>query len=431
MRILQVNKFWFPKGGVESYLAGVIGELRRRGHSVAEFGMAHPANQPTAYAEFFAPFVALESAGQGLSLREKIGTSLRILYEPEVSTRVQALCEAFQPDQAHVHLFERQLTPAVIRGLKKAGVPVVQTFHDYGFVCANYTLMKGMTTPCAVECMTHGYGQAVRYRCVKHSRTASALAAFELFLRRDVIRYHESVDAFISPSAYLRRILIDAGLDGRRVFHVPNFVRCADFQPSYEPGEYALFVGRLSFEKGLWTLLAAAAELPQLAFRIVGSGPEEEALRSAVAERRLGNVTFDGQRTPEELREIYRGALCVVMPSEWPENAPMVIYEAFASGKPLVGTELGGIPELVRDGQDGLVVPAADAGALSRALARLASSPGQVAEMGERAREKAERSYDLPRHVDRLLELYEASGRRSRPAATPRVRREAEAVASS
>ncbi len=424
MRILQVNKFWFPRGGVESYLAGVTGELRRRGHVVAEFGMAHPANQPTAYAGLFAPYVALESGGRGLTLREKVGTSLRILYEPEVYTRVQALCAAFQPDQAHVHLFERQLTYAVIRGLRKAGVPIVQTFHDYSFVCPSYTLMKGMTAPCAMECMTRGYQQAVRYRCVKGSRSASALAAFELFLRRDVFRYHKSVDVFISPSAYLRRLLIAGGLNARKVIHVPNFVRCADFQPRYEAGEYVLFVGRLSFEKGLWTLLAAAAELPDLAFRIVGSGPEEGALRQAVAERGLANVTLDGRRTPEELREIYRGALCVVMPSEWPENAPMVIYEAFASGKPVVGTELGGIPELVRDGEDGLVIPAADAAALARALRRLAAAPRQVAEMGERARAKAERSYDLPQHVDRLLAVYQTARSRPRPRAPRRVRQD-------
>jgi glycosyltransferase involved in cell wall biosynthesis len=428
MRILQVNKFWFAKGGVESYLAGVIGELRRRGHAVAEFGMAHPANQPTEYAGFFAPFVALESGGRGLSLRQKLETSARILYEPRVSDRVQAVCAEFQPDQAHVHLFERQLTPAAIRGLRKAGVGIVQTFHDYGFVCANYTLMKGMTTPCAMECMTHGYQQAVRYRCVKGSRSASALAAFELFLRRSVFRYQDGVDTFISPSAYLRRLLIAGGLAERKVVHLPNFVRCADYQPCYEPGEYVLFVGRLSFEKGLWTLLAAAAELPRLAFRIVGTGPEEEGLRRAAAERRLDNVTFDGQRTPEELREIYRGALCVVLPSEWPENAPMVIYEAFAAGKPVVGTEMGGIPELVRHGEDGLVVAASDASALAAALTRLASSPRQVAEMGERAREKAERGYDLPRHVDRLLEIYGDSTDRGRRSAPRRILHEAAAT---
>jgi glycosyltransferase involved in cell wall biosynthesis len=427
MRILQVNKFWFAKGGVESYLAGVIGELRRRGHAVAEFGMAHPANAPTEYAGFFAPFVALESGGRGLSLREKLETSARILYEPRVFDRVRAVCAEFQPDQAHVHLFERQLTPAVIRGLRSAGVGIVQTFHDYGYVCANYTLMKGMTTPCAMECMTHGYQQAVRYRCVKGSRSASALAAFELFVRRNVFRYQDSVDAFISPSAYLRRILVAGGLPERKVVHVPNFVRCADYEPRYEPGDYALYVGRLSFEKGLGTLLEAAAELPRLAFRIVGSGPEEEGLRRAAADRGLANVAFDGQRTPEELREIYRGALCVVMPSEWPENAPMVIYEAFACGKPVVGTQMGGIPELVRDGEDGVVVPASDAGALAAALRRLAASPRQVAEMGERAREKAERSYDLPRHVDRLLEIYGDAGDRARPAIPRRALQEARA----
>lgn len=421
MRILQVNKFWFARGGVESYLAGVIGELRRRGHEVAEFGMRHEANPPSPYADSFAPFVELASAGRGLSLSEKARTALRVLYAPPVAAGVRELCSAFQPDVAHVHLFERQLTCAVIRGLRAAGVPIVQTFHDYSFVCANYTLMKGMTTPCPVECMTKGYHQAVRYRCVKKSRSASVLGALELVLRREVFRYHRHVEAFISPSAYLRRILVEGGgLDPRKVLHVPNYVRCAEYEPRFESGEYVLFVGRLSFEKGLSTLLEAAAGLPRLSFRIVGTGPEEEDLRRAVAERRLGNVTLDGHRTPAELREIYRGALCVVMPSEWPENAPMVIYEAFASGKPVVGTAMGGIPELVHDGVDGLVVPPADAGALRRALGELAAAPRRAADMGARGREKVERGYDLPHHVDRLMEVLQAARTRRLPSVARR-----------
>jgi glycosyltransferase involved in cell wall biosynthesis len=411
MRILQVNKFWFARGGVEAYLAGVVGELRRRGHEVAEFGMTHEANQPSAYAASFAPFVELGTGGQGLPLSSKVRTALRILYAPPVAAGVRELCAAFQPELAHVHLFERQLTYALIRGLRACGVPIVQTFHDYSYVCANYTLMKGMTTPCPMECTRQGYWRAVRHRCVKHSRSASALAALELFLRRDVFRYQRSIAAFVSPSAYLRRVLVEGGLDARRVLHVPNFVRCADYEPHTEPGEYVLFVGRLSFEKGLWTLLDVAAALPRLAFRIVGEGPEEAELRRAVAERGLGNVRLDGQRTQAELRVIYRDALCVVMPSEWPENAPMVIYEAFAAGKPVVGTALGGIPELVADGIDGRVVSPADAAALTRALADLAAAPRQVADMGAAARAKAEREYDLPHHVDRLSEVYEAAVR--------------------
>jgi len=420
MRILQVNKFWFARGGVESYLAGVMSELTRRGHEVAEFGMAHEANRPSAHGEFFVPFVELGSGGRGLALREKVGTAIRLLYRPEAGVRVRQLCDAFEPDVAHVHLFERQLTVSVIHGLRRAGVPIVQTFHDYGYVCANYTLMKGMREPCAMECMTRGYDRAVRYRCVKHSRPASALAALELFMRRDVFRYARSVDLFLSPSAFLRRLLVEGGLPPRKVVHVPNYVRCADFPPRCEAGAYVLYVGRLSFEKGLWTLLDAAAGLPRVPFRIVGGGPEEPALRRAVAERGLDNVTLDGPRPPEELPAIYRGALCLVLPSEWPENAPMVVYEAFASGKPVVGTALGGIPELVEDGMDGVIVPAADAAALRHALERLRASPAQVAEMGARAREKAERDYDVGRHVDRLLELYGSlRGGRSAPARAP------------
>lgn len=419
MRILQASKFWFPLGGVESYISGVAGELRRRGHALAEFGMAHEQNGPSDYADLFVPFVELGGAGRGLSLAAKVKTSARILYDARVSRSVGRLCDRFAPDVAHVHLFERQLTPALILGLARRGVPILQTFHDYSFICPSYTLMKGMTVPCDVECMRRGYHRAVVHRCVKGSRAASALSALELFLRRDVIRYQKRVDLFISPSEYLRTLLVRWGLEARKVVHLPNYVRTAEFEPRFEPGGYALFVGRLSFEKGLWTLLDAAAGLPEVEFRIVGRGPEGEALQADVSRRRLANVRLEGFKHGEELREIYRNALCVVMPSEWPENSPMVVYEAFASGKPVVGTAIGGIPELIQPGVDGLVVPAFDAAALGEAVRRLANTPGLAREMGRRGREKVVERYDISRHVDRLTTLYEGVIERTSPRDPP------------
>ncbi|MBA2563898.1 MAG: glycosyltransferase, partial [Gemmatimonadetes bacterium] len=276
MNVLQVSKFWFPRGGTESYIAGVIGELRRRGHSVAEFGMQDEENGPVAYADAFVPPVDLSAGGRDMGIAGRILTSARLLYDPRAARGVRTVAADFQPDVAHVHLFERHLTSAVVRGLARAGVPVVQTFHDYSFVCANYTLMRGMVTPCPMECMRKGYQRAIVHRCVQRSRAASALGALELFARREVFRYHRHVRTFVSPSAYLREILLEGGLDPRRVVHVPNYVRAADFEPSFEPGGYVLYVGRLSFEKGLRTLLEVAAELPRLEFRIVGRGPEAE-----------------------------------------------------------------------------------------------------------------------------------------------------------
>jgi glycosyltransferase involved in cell wall biosynthesis len=432
VNVLQVNKFWFPHGGVESYLAGVMGELRRRGHAVAEYGMRHPENGPVAYPDAFVPFVELRHAGRGLGPVEKLRATARVLYEPRARRGVEEVCRAFAPDVAHVHLFERQLTTAVIHGLASSGVPIVQTFHDYGWVCANYTLMVGMERPCPMLCTRRGAWSAVRHRCVKRSVTASLLGAAELVLRRDVFRYERLVRLFVSPSAYLREVLIAGGLAPERVLHVPNYVRAADYEPRTEPGEYVLYVGRLSFEKGLWTLLDAAAALPGVPFRIAGRGPEAEDLAEAVARRRLSNVRLEGFRQGAELRELYRGALCVAMPSAWPENSPMVAYEAFASGKPVVGTRMGGIPELVGDGSEGLIVPGSDPAALAAALGELARSPARAREMGERAREKVLGLYDLPRHVDRLLEVYDAARRAGGVRPRPRrAAREAPAAAAS
>jgi glycosyltransferase involved in cell wall biosynthesis len=435
VNVLQVNKFWFPHGGVESYLAGVMDELRRRGHAVAEYGMRHPENGPVAFPETFVPFVELRHAGRGLRPLEKVRATARVLYEPRARRGVEEVCRAFAPDVAHVHLFERQLTTAVIHGLAASRVPIVQTFHDYGWVCANYTLMLGMERPCPMLCTRDGAWRAVRHRCVKRSLPASVLGAVELILRRDVFRYERRVRLFVSPSAYLREALIAGGLAPERVLHVPNYVRAADYEPRTEPGEYVLYVGRLSFEKGLWDLLEAAAALPTVPFRIVGRGPEADALAEAVAGRALGNVRLEGFRQGAELRELYRHALCVAMPSAWPENSPMVAYEAFASGKPVVGTRMGGIPELVGHGSEGLIVPGSDPAALAAAIGDLARSPARAREMGERAREKVLRLYDLPRHVDRLLEVYDdarrgGTARRARArAAGPAEGRTAEASA--
>jgi glycosyltransferase involved in cell wall biosynthesis len=401
MRLLLGNKFWYAKGGVETYLFELIEELPAHGYDVVPFAMRHRDNLPTPYARFFVDEVDYHAShGPG----GKIKAAARILYSRHARTKLAALIAEYPPDLAHLHNVYHQLSPAIIPLLAERRVPIVMTLHDLKLACPNYK-MRTHGSICE-RCISGGYYHAVLQRCVRDSVAASALCAVELFAHRRSRIYEDNVDRFIVPSRFYLQKMIDAGIPAAKLTWIPSFTHVERYQPSYHGSDYFVYVGRLSDEKGLLTLVRAVRGFDKGRLLIIGDGPMRPALDEAVAKWQLTNVEVLGPRWGNALVDLIRGARFSVIPSEWYENCPRSCIESFACGKPVIGSNIGGIPEMVEDGENGLLFEPFSERDLREKIERLFVETSLAAEMGRAARAKAEREYSTHAHLARLLGIY-------------------------
>lgn len=358
MKILQVNKFWRVRGGSERYVFELSRMLTDRGHEIIPFAMQDPANEPSRYAALFVSPVELSDPYR-MPLWKRMGTAKRILHSREAASRISSLSDLSQPDIAHLHNIYHHLSPSILKPLVDRGIGTVMTIHDYKLLCPALRFYNnGMVCE---KCRPMHYASCVLGRCVHGSRAASALCAVEMFYHDATKAYTGRIDRFIAPSRFVAGKLLDRGLPPEQVTVIPNFIDPERWIPGDSgDGDYVLFSGRLSNEKGVETLVRAMAGLPEIPLKIAGSGMLETSARQLARELGAGNIEFTGFKSEKEVLRLVRDSRFICTPSEWYENAPMTVLEAFACGKPAVASRIGGIPEIVREGQTGLLAEPGD-----------------------------------------------------------------------
>jgi glycosyltransferase involved in cell wall biosynthesis len=398
VRVLLVGNHWTAgPGGAETMLVLTAELLQAAGHEVVPFAVAEERTLPT-------PVRNQLPAAAGDGARTRFGEAWAGTWSPRVYRSLTRVVEEVRPDVAHVHHVFERLTPAVLDALRHAGVPTVMTLHDYKPVCPNYRLFTD-GAPCT-RCLSGRYVEAVRHRCLEGSRWRSVAAAAEAYAARARHLYRR-VDRFIAPSAFLRDRVVEGGLPADRIDVLPNPVVAAPGprEVRFEP-PVVVFASRLVAEKGVDRLLDAASLLPGgVRLRMVGSGRLERHVRARVAAEGLP-VDVLGPRPPAEVAAQLRGAAAAVLPALWWENCPMAVLEAAALGVPVVASAVGGIPDLVEDGETGVLVPPGDVAALARALSRLVESPDEAARMGRAAWDRVREQHDAEAHVAALVATY-------------------------
>lgn len=405
MRILMVNSYYYLRGGAERCVFELSELLTANGHEVIPFAMKHPQNLPTAYEEYFTSQVDFPSLlGKGSRLPAKWQAVERVVYSRETKRQIERLIEATQPDVAHLHGIAHELSPSILPALQQAGIPVVQTLHDFKLLCPN-TSFVSQNAICE-RCKGHHYYNVVRYRCKRDSLAASLLAGFEAYIHQFLQIYEKNVDVFITPSRFLEQKLREHGIDNP-VEHLPNFIDGSSYQPCYEPEPYLLYAGRLVDIKGVRTLLSAMHDIPTTPLYLAGTGELEAELREIVATEELDNVTFLGHLGKNELTELMQRALCTIVPSECYDNYPMSILESFASGTPVIGSRIGGIPELVRDGESGFLFESRNAEDLCSKILALVYDRNLAIQMGKNARRQVELENSPETHYQTMLQLYQ------------------------
>lgn len=398
--LLAVNNYYYTRGGAETVFFGHNRLFEAAGWNVVPFAMKHPKNLETPWSKYFVE--EIEFGGE-YSLAQKLARAPKIIYSFEARKKLARLLDTIDADVCHVHNLYHHISPSILGLLKRRGVPVVLTLHDLKIACPAYNMLA----PDGVceRCRGGRTYNVLAHRCIKGSAALSGLVMLEAMLHQALGSYRNCVSRFVVPSRFYIEKLVEWGWPRARFTYVPNFVNEVALHPHFEPGRAFVYFGRLSEEKGLRTLVHAAA-LAKVPLRLVGNGPLSETLR--IEAIRLGaDVAFTGRLSGTALFDEVRNARATVLPSEAYENAPLGILESYALGKPVIGARIGGIPELIRAGTTGWTFESRNVEELASILRTVADRPDEaITDMGRQARSFVVDEFSRGRYLERMSALY-------------------------
>jgi glycosyltransferase involved in cell wall biosynthesis len=403
MKLLSLNTYNYRRGGADAVFLDHDELFRNLGWETAVFAMQHPKNEPSPWAEYFVDELEF---GRSYNPWQKLVMASKVIYSFEARKKLGRLLDKFIPDVAHAHCIYHHLSPSVLSLLRERDIPTVMTAHDLKLACPAYKMLNrdGICERCKHGNLLH----VAIHRCVQDSLTISALVAVESATHKLLGLYRHNLDKIVTPSRFFRAKLMEWGWPEEKLAYIPNFVRVEEYTPQFSPGDYFLYFGRLAPEKGVDTLITAATQA-NVKLRIAGTGPDENRLKTlAISSEK---IEFMGYRSGENLKTLLREAKAIVLPSQWYENAPMSILEAYACGKPVIAARIGGIPEMLQDGQTGYLFESGNVEELATHLTHIHElSDSRIIEMGQQARNHVTENYTPNRYMQNMLRLYQSLG---------------------
>ncbi len=404
MRVLLINNCHYRRGGADVVYLNTGDLLESRGHKVAYFSTKSQYNYPTPYSEYFVRDIdALK-----LNFVEQLVYMPRKLYSREAQNKLGKVIDDFKPDLVHIHLYKGGLTAAILPVLRRKQVPAIITLHDYSLLCPRNIMIDGEGKICE-RCLTATRLNCIYHRCNRKNLYYSIVNYLEFVLNNN----------YFNPGNYFNRIICvsrfnylkhgNHPLFKERFVHLYNFYPLlSQSNPKSVKGSYFLFYGRLAPEKGVMTLINTWKRLgDEMHLKIIGEGVMSARIKNEIRENNLRNVEFLGFRKDEELFSFIRNASFVLVPSEWYENNPLTIVEAYSVGKPVIGSNIGGIPELIIEGRTGFLFDMCDSGGLENKIKVAAEmSESQYLEMSEAAYRFACDKFSEKDHYRDLLKIY-------------------------
>jgi len=386
VKILLIHNFYRQHGGETAVFEAERRMLQAAGHSVISY--TRDSNEI-----------------EGFSNWKRAALTPAAIWSRDSHRDIGALIASESPEVAHFTNTFPLISPSGYYACRNARVPVVQSIHNYRLICPAATLWRDGST--CEECVDHSLLRSVRYACYRESRPASAVLATALAIHRRLGTYTDLIDRYIALTEFARNKLIAGGLPGERISIKPNFVE-PDPGVREGSGDYALFAGRLTAEKGVHTLLDAWKRLgPGIPLRIAGDGPLRDALARRIETEAIAGATLLGSLSRDAMLRELRGARILVFPSEWYEGMPMAILEAFACGVPTLASRLGGMQEMIDDGKNGLLVKPAVPQDLADRVRWAFEHEGELAALGRAARAEYESRYRAAANCAQLIEIYQ------------------------
>lgn len=399
MKVLMINKFLYPNGGSETYIFKLGDYLKEKGHEVQYFGMEHEGrcvgNHVNAYTS--------DMDFHGGSVFSKLSYPIKTIYSKEARVQIRKVLEDFQPDVCHINNFNYQLTPSIILEIaawrKKCGKPcrIVFTAHDYQLVCPNHMCNNPNTHENCEKCLGGHFLNCTKGKCIHGSTAKSAIGTMEAVFWKlnGVYRY---LDQMICCSEFLKSKMDTNPLFAKKTVALHNFIDQVEWKETEKKG-YVLYFGRFSEEKGIGTLIQACKELPDIPFVFAGTGPLEAQITG------VPNIKNVGFQKGEALEKLIREAEFSIYPSEWYENCPFSVMESQMYGTPVLGANIGGIPELIQVGKTGELFDSGNKSDLKSKIQTLYSNQAKLAEYSQNCKQT---SFDtIEEYYQKLMRIYE------------------------
>ncbi|NCD72279.1 glycosyltransferase family 4 protein [Mucilaginibacter agri] len=410
MNILVLNWTWYPSGGDWTYVENITNVYRQNGHAIVPFSMKDERNFPSEYSEYFIENINYKTLDKS-SLKAGIKAVKKSIYSTEAQQNLEKLLSVVKIDFAHVNVIHHYITPIVLKVLKDKGIPIIWTLHEYTPICPESTFISHGVI--CERCFGGKFYNCVTHTCKKGSYAASTVAALENYVHK-YLNYYKYVDYYVCPSVFTYKkfkqfnffeeklVQLYHGYDYSIIDKLPKVMPLGDSE------RYIVFVGRLEKIKGIQTLIKAMEKLPEIRLKIIGSGTLEKELKTLVSENGLKHVTLLGKKSQHETLEIISKADFLVCPSEWYEVLGFTAVEAMALSKPVVGSAIGALPEMVIDERTGFLFEPGNFEELATKIELLYNNKQLILDMGLNAHTHIHTLINTEKHFEGLKKLIPA-----------------------
>ncbi len=404
MKILQVNNFHYLNGGADKMYLETSRLLSNKGHEVQFYSTRNEKNEFTFYDKYFVEEIDYYKQKK---ISEKVKAMLRFIYSKTAAINLNRLLEEQKPEIAHLHVFQSRLSCSILPVLKKHKIPIVFSVHEYKVLCPVYTFLDNKTEVCEA-CQGKRFYNCLAKRCNRNSFIYSFISTAESYLR----------DRFYSMEKYADHvIMVSDFIHNKHVQYKPSLATKASRLYNFNDndsvrqkgvrGNYFLYFGRLSPEKGILTMLKAFIDKPGFKLKIVGTGAMEEEVKNFIEANSIRNVELLGYKKGNELNDIIRHASFTIVPSEWYESFGLIIIESMALGTPVIGANIGAIPELVKDNVNGFLFQPKNVSDMVEQMERANNTTDDVYQLlAENAQQFATDNFRREDYYTQLMAIY-------------------------
>lgn len=405
MRVLIVSGFHFPGDGVATYAFNLSALLQSHGHEIAFFAMQDERNIPNANSDLFVSHINYNELNKHKNVKASLRVLSRVIYSPEARHKFALMLDRFNPDIIHTQGFLHFMSPSIIFEANRRKIPVVNTLHDLKMICPNTSMLNDRLGVICEACKPGKFYMPVLKRCKKGSIAASFIASMQAYSNK-LMGTRGRINAYVAPSMFLLNKYVEHGFPQDNLHHIPNMLLDEAFMEGGTGGDYILFIGRVDPLKGVRELMQAARQVPDIRIKIAGR--IAPSMADEVPSQLPANVEYVGLKSGEELRDLVAHSLAIAVPSTAYENQPFSILEAFATAKPVIASDLGGMTELVKHQERGLLIAPGDVDGLAQAIAWMSSNPAEAQTMGRNAYEYARKEHSSVEHYNRIMRLYDS-----------------------
>lgn len=405
MKILIATANWYPSGGDWTYIDSICKIYESMGHSIIPFAMDDKRNFINNYNQYFIENIDYKELNKRKNIKNTFKVLANSIYSFDALKKIRCLIAENQIDIAQLNNIHNIHTPAIITELKKNKIPIVWRVLDYKIICPNRTFLSNGKL--CEDCFKSKYYNCLINKCKKNSYSASLVTTIESYFNK-LMPFYNNVDKYTFQSEFSRDLFVKYGFDIKKTQIIENPYDCSKIIPNFssqESNKYILYFGRISKEKGLFTLYDAMKKISNIKILIIGDGPDVD--ESLIYIKNITNIKFIGPKWGDELKPFINNCEFVVVPSEWYEPNPYVILQSFSYGKPVVATNIGGLVDMIKDNINGVLCETKNANSLSNSIKDLYNNKDKIIELGKNARKEVEQKYNPNKYYTTSMILFE------------------------